>query len=95
MCIPQGAGRACFRRIFFPEGDSDVVQLTQEFLSEMLGVQRTTVTVIARELQALGHINCRRGKIEITHRRGLEQKACGCYDFARRKIDSVYADSAR
>jgi CRP-like cAMP-binding protein len=73
--------------------DGEVLTLTQEFLSEMLGVQRTTVTVVCRELQDLGLINYRRGKIEIASRAGLEQKACECYAFGRRKIDGVYAQN--
>lgn len=58
---------------------TDVITLTQEFLSEMLGVHRTTVTLLGRDLQALGLISYRRGKIEIIDRRGLEQRACECY----------------
>jgi CRP-like cAMP-binding protein len=70
--------------------DSDVLPLTQEFLSEMLGVQRTTVTMLARELQDLGLIHYRRGRIEIRDRPGLERKACECYDVVRRKTDEVF-----
>jgi CRP-like cAMP-binding protein len=72
-------------------GEGDVIPLTQEFLSEMLGVQRTTVTVLARELQALGLIEYRRGRIEILDRARLEQRACECYMTARRKIDAVFS----
>jgi CRP-like cAMP-binding protein len=54
--------------------DSDAIPLTQEFLSEMLGVQRTTVTMLARELQDLGLIHYRRGHIEIRDRPGLEHR---------------------
>jgi CRP-like cAMP-binding protein len=74
-------------------GDGDIIPLTQEFLSEMLGVQRTTVTMLARELQELGLINYRRGRIEIADRQRLEQRACECYETARRKIDKVFADA--
>jgi CRP-like cAMP-binding protein len=74
-------------------GDSDVISLTHEFLSEMLGVQRTTVTMLAKELQDLGLINYRRGRIEIVDRRRLEAKACECYETARRKIDKVFAET--
>jgi CRP-like cAMP-binding protein len=72
--------------------DSDVIPLTHEFLSEMLGVQRTTVTMLARELQELGVITYRRGRIEIADRERLEEMACECYQTARRKIDAVFAD---
>jgi CRP-like cAMP-binding protein len=74
-------------------GDGDIIPLTQEFLSEMLGVQRTTVTMLARELQELGLINYRRGRIEIADRPNLELRACECYETARRKIDMVFSDA--
>lgn len=70
----------------------DDFPMTQEFLSEMLGVQRTTVTVLARELQDLGLISYRRGRIEILDRRGLERKACECYAAGRRTIDKVFSE---
>jgi CRP-like cAMP-binding protein len=73
--------------------DSDVIPLTQEFLSEMLGVQRTTVTMLAKELQELGLITYRRGRIEIVDRAGLEERACECYETARRKIDGVFSEA--
>jgi CRP-like cAMP-binding protein len=75
-------------------GDSDIIPLTHEFLSEMLGVQRTTVTMLAKELQELGLINYRRGRIEIADRARLEQRACECYETARRKIDRVFSEEA-
>jgi CRP-like cAMP-binding protein len=55
--------------------DSDVLPLTQEFLSQMLGVQRTSVTMVARQLQTDGLIHYRRGRVEIIDRDGLEKKA--------------------
>jgi Crp-like helix-turn-helix protein len=54
--------------------DSDVLTLTQEFLAQMLGVQRTSVTLVARHLQADGLISYRRGRIEIIDRSGLEKR---------------------
>jgi CRP-like cAMP-binding protein len=72
-------------------GDGDVISLTHELLSEMLGVQRTTVTMLAKELQDLGLIDYRRGRIEIVDRRRLEARACECYETARRKIDKVFS----
>src|SRR5499433_3609598 len=52
--------------------DGDVVPLTQEFLGQMLGVRRTTVTIAARLLQATGMISYRRGHIHILNRPGIE-----------------------
>ena len=53
--------------------------LTQEALADMLGVQRTTVTAVARALQADGLIRTGRGRIEIIDRPRLERRACECY----------------
>jgi CRP-like cAMP-binding protein len=55
------------------------LNLTQEFLASMLGVQRPTVTVTARLLQAAGLIAYRHGKIVILDRESLEASACECY----------------
>jgi CRP-like cAMP-binding protein len=63
---------------------NDTVALTQEFLADMLGVQRTTVTAIARGLQAKGAIRYRRGVVDIIDRGVLEQLACECYGVIRR-----------
>ena len=58
---------------------SEVVPLTQEFMAQMLGVRRTTVTLLARELQEKGVIAYRRGVITIVDRKQLEACACECY----------------
>lgn len=58
---------------------SDVLPLTQEHLSIMLGVQRTTVTSIASMLQTRGVISYSRGKIRIIDVAALTQLTCECY----------------
>jgi CRP-like cAMP-binding protein len=58
---------------------SNRLPLTQEFLGFMLGVQRTTVTGVARGLQAEGSISYSRGLIEILDRAALQRGACECY----------------
>jgi CRP-like cAMP-binding protein len=69
--------------------DSDRVSLTQEFLADMLGVQRTTVTVVARTLQAAGVIRYRRGVVDILDRGRLEVIACECYGAVRRNYERL------
>jgi CRP-like cAMP-binding protein len=58
---------------------SDQLLLTQEFLAEMLGVRRTTVTLLAQELQKQGILRYSRGRITILDRAALEARACECY----------------
>lgn len=62
---------------------SDTVALTQEFLADMLGVQRTTVTAVARSLQEKGMIRYRRGVVDIMDRAGLQALTCECYGVIR------------
>jgi CRP-like cAMP-binding protein len=59
--------------------ESMSVGLTQELLSEMLGVRRTSVTEAAGKLQNDGVISFSRGKIQILARQALEARACECY----------------
>lgn len=69
---------------------SDVINLTQEFLAEMLGAQRTTVTMVAGALQRSGLIEYQQGKIRITNREKLEMAACECYRIAKRLYANLY-----
>lgn len=74
--------------------DSDVIALTQEFLAQMLGVRRTTVTELARGLQKQGLVRYKRGKIEVLDRDGLEECACECYSALRRQTDLYFPSVA-
>ena len=58
---------------------SSTVNLTQEFLAEMLGVRRTSVTEVASKIQSAGAINYSRGVITILDRPALETISCECY----------------
>ncbi len=61
--------------------ESESLHLTQEFLAQMLGVQRSTVTVAAGEMQRAGLIGYSRGKINILNRAALTKIACECYEI--------------
>ncbi len=63
---------------------SNNLLLTQEFLGEMLGIRRTSVTLLAQEIQQRGVIKYSRGKIAILDRATLEATACECYQVIRR-----------
>jgi hypothetical protein len=65
------------------QAEHDTFKLTREYLAEMLGVRRSTVTVVARSLQGAGLINYRRGAIHVLDRLGLEAAACECYRLIR------------
>lgn len=67
---------------------TDTLQLTQEFLSQMLGVPRTSVTMIAGALQKEGLIRYSRGRITILDRKGLEAASCECYRRVREGISN-------
>ena len=68
---------------------TDTIALTQEFLADMLGVQRTTVTAVARALQEKGAIRYRRGVVDIVDRGTLETLACECYGVIRRTYERL------
>src|SRR4030081_459466 len=59
---------------------SDTVPLTQEFLAEMLGVRRTSVTEVASKVQGAGVITYSRGVIKILDRPALMRMSCECYE---------------
>ena len=68
---------------------NDQLQLTQEFLAQMLGSRRSTVTVSAGNLQREGLIDYTRGRVRIVNRPGLEAKSCECYHIVRSTYDAL------
>ena len=65
------------------------LRLTQEFLGNMLGTRRATVTVAAGKLQEAGAIRYYRGKITILNRKLLETLACECYNVVKQECDRL------
>jgi CRP-like cAMP-binding protein len=63
--------------------------LTQEFLAQMLGVRRASVTVAAGALQHAGFISYQRGRVTIIDREGLEDASCECYRIIRGEFDRL------
>jgi CRP-like cAMP-binding protein len=64
--------------------DRNTLPLTHEFMAEMLGVQRSTLSAVTYKLQTAGLIRQSRGGITVTDRAGLEATACECYGRIRR-----------
>jgi CRP-like cAMP-binding protein len=60
--------------------DSDDILLTQEFLAEMLGARRTSVSLVASALKQAGFIEYRRGHIRVIEVEGLRESTCECYE---------------
>jgi cAMP-binding proteins - catabolite gene activator and regulatory subunit of cAMP-dependent protein kinases len=68
---------------------SDELQMTQEFISNMMGGRRESVTIAARRLQNAGFIHYSRGHIRILDRKGLEASACECYLIVKAEVDRL------
>jgi CRP-like cAMP-binding protein len=66
--------------------DEDALPVTQNLLAEMLGVQRPTITNVARELERSGLIERGRRQLTILDRRGLMQTSCECYQLVRARV---------
>ena len=73
---------------------SDELIMTQEFIANMLGGRRETVTVAAGRLQDAGLIHYTRGRLRIVDRKGLQETGCGCYQAVRTECNRLLAPSA-
>jgi CRP-like cAMP-binding protein len=69
-------------------GDDDTLQITQDLLADMLGVQRPTITNAAREFEHAGLIERGRREVTILDRQGLVEASCECYQLVRMRVAS-------
>lgn len=67
----------------------DAFYLTQEFISQMLGVHRPSVSAVASAFQQAGLIRYTRGQVAILDRPGLERASCECYAVCARQIEQL------
>jgi len=72
--------------------EANRLPLTQEFLAEMLGVKRNAINIVARDLQRLGIIEYKRGRVTVVDRDGLAAVSCECYGKIRGEIAKLFAD---
>jgi CRP-like cAMP-binding protein len=72
--------------------ERDSVPITQEFLSQMLGIRRASVTVASGILQKAGLIASKRGEVSILDRKGLENRSCECYGIINHQIEAWRKD---
>ncbi len=70
--------------------DSNTMAMTQEFLADMLGTRRTTVTLVAGNLQRRGLIDYKRGRVTVLDRAALEAAACDCYRVTKDALFRLY-----
>ncbi len=78
--------------VMFERSGNKRLSLTQEFLSQMLGVQRTSIGMIAHSMQDAGIIRYRRGKIEIVDDERLKSAACECFFIVKNEQDRFVND---
>lgn len=71
----------------------DRIELTQEALAGLLGVQRTTVNAVVGTLQDQGLISARRGRVIVVDRAGLMRQACECYSVVEKHFGAVIGPS--
>ena len=71
-------------------GGGDVLELTHEFLSMMLGVHRPAVSIAAGSLQKMGILEYSRGHIRILDRVALENASCECYQAVQQHILNIF-----
>jgi CRP-like cAMP-binding protein len=74
---------------------TDEFRITHDFLAQMLGSRRSTVTLSAGLLQAAGLIRYHRGRVTILDRDGLEEVSCECYGVIRALFDSAAPEQRR
>ncbi|HZW81406.1 MAG TPA: Crp/Fnr family transcriptional regulator [Candidatus Deferrimicrobiaceae bacterium] len=72
----------------------ETLPLTQEFLSQMLGTRRSTVSVAASLLQKSGMITYTRGNVTILNKSKLEAAACDCYEIIRQQKDRWQSENS-
>lgn len=88
--IPERAARWL---LYVQERAGDRIELTQEALARLLGVQRTTVNAVIKDLASEGLIATSRGTVRVIDRAGLKRRSCECYQRLRDHYSAVIGPS--
>jgi CRP-like cAMP-binding protein len=90
--IPERAARWL---LHVQDRAGDRIELTQEALADLLGVQRTTVNAVIKELSSEGLIGTGRGTVRVIDRAGLKRRSCECYQRLQDHYAAVIGTSGR
>lgn len=90
--IPERAARWLLQA---QDRTGDRIELTQQALAGLLGVQRTTVNAVVQSLEQDGVIATGRGVIHVRDRAGLKRKSCECYDRLESHFAAIIGPSGR
>jgi CRP-like cAMP-binding protein len=74
--------------------EGELLTYTHEFLADILGVNRKSITLAAQVIQAAGLINYRRGKMQVLDRPGLERASCECYAVVKSRFEAFLSPPA-
>jgi CRP-like cAMP-binding protein len=74
--------------MMYDRAEGEPLTYTHEFLSNILGANRTSITIAAQNLQNAGILNYRRGLMQVVDRAGLEKASCECYAVVKARFDA-------
>jgi CRP-like cAMP-binding protein len=74
--------------------EGEAMTYTHEFLAEIMGVNRTSISLAAQSMQTAGLISYRRGKMQIRNRAALEKASCECYAVVKKRFDAFLTPPA-
>jgi CRP-like cAMP-binding protein len=74
--------------------EGELMSYTQEFLAEIMGVARTSISTAAQAMQNAGLISYRRGAMQVLDREALEKASCECYGIVKRRFEAFLSPPA-
>jgi CRP-like cAMP-binding protein len=74
--------------MMFDRAEGEPMKYTHEFLSEIMGVNRTSISLAAQSMQKAGLIKYRRGTMQVIDRKAMEAASCECYAIVKRRFDA-------